>query len=122
MARTLGEILSRHGQSSLTDARLCENLLKDYCGEFKEEIALLVSAVKERVAIDLLVSQDGLPQNLLRNLLIKRLRKNQSLGEGEARWAVESWSSAVRTLIRAETASPARNPAEAREASRCNGS
>lgn len=107
VARTLGEILSRHGQSSLTDARLCENLLKDYCGQYKEEISLLVSAVKERVAIDLLVSQDGLPQNLLRNLLIKRLRKNQSLGEGEARWAVDAWSIAVRALVRAGTSDQA---------------
>ncbi|MDX6385192.1 MAG: hypothetical protein QOK48_2765 [Blastocatellia bacterium] len=103
VARTLGEILIKHGQSSLTDARLCENLLKDYCGECKEEISLLVSAVKERVAIDLVVSQDGLPRNLLRELLIRRLRKNQSLGEGEARWAVDSWSLAVCALVPSNT-------------------
>jgi WD40 repeat protein len=103
VARTLGEILIKHGQSSLTDARRCENLLKDYCGEYKEEISLLVSAVKQRIAIDLLVSQDGLPRDLLRDLLIKRLRKNQSLGEAEARWTVESWAIAVRALVRAET-------------------
>jgi tricorn protease-like protein len=103
VARTLGEILIKHGQSSLTDARLCENLLKDYCGEYKDEISLLVSAVKERVAIDLLVSQDGLPRNLLRDLLVKRLRKNGSLGDAEARWAVDSWSLALRALIRADT-------------------
>lgn len=103
VTQKLSEILSKHGQSSLTDARLCENLLKDYCGEYKDEISLLVSAVKERIAIDLLVSHDGLPRNLLRDLLIKRLRKNRSLSEGEARWAVDSWSQAIRALVRAET-------------------
>jgi WD40 repeat protein len=101
--RQLGEILIRHGRSSLTDAKLCENLLKDYCPEHKEEIALLAMAVKERVASDLLVSQDGLQRDLLRALLVKRLRKARSLNEGDARWAVESWTVAIRALARAES-------------------
>lgn len=104
--RQLGEILIKHGHSPLTDARLCENLLKDYCPEHKEEIALLALAVKERIATDLLLSQDGLQRDLLRALLVKRLRKAQSLSEGDARWAVESWGVAIRALARAESKSP----------------
>ena len=69
VTRKLGEILIKHGRASLTDARLCENLLKDYCGEYKEEISLLVLAVKERIAIDLVVSQDAIPRDVLRALL-----------------------------------------------------
>lgn len=103
--RQLGEILIKHGRSSLSDAKLCENLLKDYCPEHKEEIALLALAVKERIASDLLVSQDGLQRDLLRALLVKRLRKSRSLSEGDARWAVESWSIALRSLARAESKS-----------------
>jgi WD40 repeat protein len=99
----LGEILIRHGRTPLTDARLCENLLKDYCPEHKEEIALLALAVKERIASDLFVSQEGLPRDLLRALLVKRLRKARSLNEGDARWAVESWAAAIRALSRAES-------------------
>ena len=102
MPQTLGEILIKHGLAPLTDAKLCENLLKDYCGAFKEEIALLVLAVRERVASDLLVSQDGLQRDLLRGLLVKRLRKGRTLNEGDARWAVESWSRAIRTLSRSK--------------------
>lgn len=101
--QTLGEILIRHGLEPLTDAKLCENLLKDYCGAFKEEISLLVLAVRERVASDLLVSQDGLQRDLLRGLLVKRLRKGRTLNEGDARWAVESWARAIRTLSRSES-------------------
>ncbi|HEU4714902.1 MAG TPA: WD40 repeat domain-containing protein [Pyrinomonadaceae bacterium] len=101
--RQLGEILIKHGRSTLTDAKLCENLLKDYCPEHKEEISLLSLAVRERVASDLLVSQDGLQRDLLRALLVKRLRKAQSLSEGDARWAVESWFTAIRMLSRAES-------------------
>jgi hypothetical protein len=98
----LGEILIKHGHASLTDPKLCENLLKDYCAPYKEEIALLVLAVRERVASDLLVSQDGLQRDLLRALLVKRLRKAHSLSEGDARWAVESWTLAIRTLLRSK--------------------
>ena len=99
----LGEILIRHGRPPLTDAKLCENLLKDYCPEHKEAIALLALAVRERIASDLLVSQDGLDRGLLRSLLVKRLRKAGSLNEGDARWAVESWGTAIRALARAES-------------------
>ena len=101
--RQLGEILIKHGRSPLTDAKLCENLLKDYCPEHKEEIALLALAVKERIASDLFVSQDGLDRALLRALLVKRLRKARSLNEGDARWAVESWALAIRALMRAKS-------------------
>lgn len=102
---TLGEILIKHGRSPLTDPKLCENLLKDYCAPYKEEISLLVLAVKERVASDLLVSQDGLHRDLLRALLVKRLRKGHSLTEGDARWAVDSWGHAIRALSRSESKS-----------------
>ncbi|HEU4869381.1 MAG TPA: hypothetical protein VFT08_00855, partial [Pyrinomonadaceae bacterium] len=94
----LGEILIRHGRGALTDAKLCENLLKDYAPEHKEAIALLALAVRERIASDLFVSQDGLDRGLLRALLVKRLRKAGSLNEGDARWAVESWGMAIRTF------------------------
>ncbi len=103
MPQTLGEILVRHGLAPLADAKLCENLLKDYCGAFKEEISLLVLAVRERVASDLFVSQDGLQRGVLRGLLVKRLRKSCTLNEGDARWAVESWARAIRTLSRSES-------------------
>lgn len=103
--RTLGEILIKHGRSPLTDPKLCENLLKDYCAPHKEEISLLVLAVKERVASDLLVSQDGLDRGMLRSLLVKRLRKGHSLNEGDARWAVESWGVAIRAFSRSESTS-----------------
>ncbi len=103
MPQTLGEILIRHGLAPVSDAKLCENLLKDYCGVFKEEISLLVLAVRERVASDLLVSQDGLQRGILRDLLVKRLRKGRTLNEGDARWAVESWARALRTLSRSES-------------------
>lgn len=102
LPRQLGEILIKHGLAPVSDAKLCENLLKDYFPEHKEAIALLALAVKERVPSDLLVSQDGLERDLLRALLVKRLRKARALSEGDARWAIESWSIAIRAFARAE--------------------
>lgn len=99
--RKLGEILIAHGQSSLTDARLCENLLKDYCGEYKEEISLLVLGVKQRIAIDLLVSQDAVEPDVLRSLLTTRLRRESALNDANARWVVNSWSRAIAALASA---------------------
>lgn len=102
VTQKLSEILIAHGRPPLTDPRLCENLLKDYCGEYKEEISILVCAVRERIAADLLISGNGIPRDLLRSLLINRLRKNGSLGESAAQWAVDSWNRAVLNLSRAE--------------------
>ncbi len=68
-------------------------------------------AVRERIASDLLVSQDGLHRDLLRALLVKRLRKaSHSLSEGDARWAVESWGTAIRALARASQSLPEEIP------------
>ena len=109
----LSEILIAHGQASLTDARLCESLLKDYCGEYKEEISLLVLGVKERIAIDLLSSQAAVDRGVLRSLLTSRLRRHNSLPEGDARWVVDSWSVAVRALTRASVAVAPENASSA---------
>jgi len=106
VAQTLGEILIRHGRTVLGDARLCENFLKDYCAEYKEEVALLALAVKERIPTDLLLS-DGVPREILQTLLIKRLRRDAALSEANARWVVDCWSLAVRALRRAEAKSEA---------------
>ena len=104
MPQQLGEILIKHGRASLTDPKLCENLLKDYCPTHKEEISLLVLAARERVASDLLVSQDGLHRELLRSLLVKRLRNAaHTLSEADARWAVDAWTLAIRTFSRSES-------------------
>jgi WD40 repeat protein len=100
--QSLREIVVNHGRALFGDARLCESLLKDYCGQYKKEIFVLVCAVREQVATDLLVSQDGMPRELLRMLLVKRLQQNLSLTEEASRWAVESWAWALDRLPGAE--------------------
>src|SRR5918998_4664425 len=91
----LREIVLKHGKPLLSDPRLCESLLKDYCGQYKKEIFVLVCAVREQVAADLLTSEDSVPREILHTLLVKRLQNNLALTEDASRWAVESWSLAL---------------------------
>lgn len=49
----LRELIVEYGRSLCDDPRRCEALLKDYCGQHKREIFVLVNALKNRVAEDL---------------------------------------------------------------------
>jgi WD40 repeat protein len=113
----LREIVLKHGLPPLSDPRLCESLLKDYCGQYKKEIFVLVCAVREQVAADLLTSQDSVPREILHPLLIKRLQNNLALTEDASRWAVESWSLALVGLAVEEAQNPSSQRYELDEAS-----
>jgi len=54
-------LIVEYGRSLCDDPRRCEALLKDYCGAHKREIFVLVSALKNRVAADLLTASAGVP-------------------------------------------------------------
>jgi WD40 repeat protein len=94
----LREVVQKHGLPPLSDPRLCESLLKDYCGQYKKEIFVLVCAVREQIASDLLTSEESMPREMLHALLVKRLQNNLALTEDASRWAVESWSLALDEL------------------------
>jgi formylglycine-generating enzyme required for sulfatase activity len=91
----LCEIISKYGRSVCDDPRKCEGLLRDFCGEYKGEINVLVGALKERVAADLLTSQTNVPHEVILARLTKRLIDDLFLAEDAARWAVESWALAL---------------------------
>ena len=91
----LRELIIEYGRSLCDDPRRCEALLKDYCGQYKREIFVLVSALKNRVAEDLLKASAGVPQ------LHPIGAIEQAIGGGigddpeAAHWAVESWALAL---------------------------
>ena len=58
----LGEIIARYGHDLSDDPRRTEALLRDHCGAYKREIFVLVSALREQVAADLLSSQGSVPR------------------------------------------------------------
>lgn len=97
----LCELIATYGRSVCDDPRRCEGLLRDYCGVYKREIHVLVSALKERVAADLLGSHSGVPREVVIARLTKRLQDDLGLAEDAARWAVESWALALGVIASA---------------------
>ncbi len=94
----LCEIIARYGHSVCEEPRRCEGLLRDFCGGYRMEIHVLVSALKDRIAADLLSASDGIPGEVLLARLAKRLEENLGLEKEVARWAVESWGLALGKL------------------------
>jgi len=91
----LGQLIAAYGPSLCDDPRRCEALLRDYCPGYKREIHVLVNALRERVAADLLRSQNGTPYEVQLARLTRRLRDNFGLVDEAAAWAVESWALAL---------------------------
>jgi len=63
--QTLRELVARHGPGLCSDARRCEALLRDHAGAHRREVNILVSALKERVPLDLLAGQSAVPREQL---------------------------------------------------------
>ncbi len=91
----LRELIIEYGRSLCEDPRRCEALLKDYCGQHKREIFVLISALKNRVAEDLLKAPAGIPQSMVLARLNKRLEDELAMTPDAAHWAVESWALAL---------------------------
>ncbi|HOW76066.1 MAG TPA: DUF1566 domain-containing protein [Candidatus Competibacteraceae bacterium] len=94
----LRELIIEYGRSLCDDPRRCEALLKDYCGQHKREIFVLVSALKNRVADDLLKTSASVPQSILLARLHKRLEEELAMTAEAAHWAVESWALALNVI------------------------
>ena len=88
-------IISQFGRVICDEPRRCEALLRDLCPENKREINLLVGAVKEKVAADLMTASDTVPKEILLARLTRRLYDNLGMAEEFAHWAVESWALAL---------------------------
>jgi len=91
----LRELIIEYGRSLCDDPRRCEALLKDYCGQYKREIFVLVSALKNRVADDLLKTSASVPQPILLARLNKKLVEELAMTAEAAHWTVESWALAL---------------------------
>lgn len=93
--RKLRELVARHGQSIVRDARRCEGLLKDYSGEYRGEVSVLVSALEEQVPQDMLAAPDAAPREVMLARMTRRLTDNRALSETAAAWSVNSWALAL---------------------------
>ncbi len=99
---TLRRIVSKYGRDIGSDPQRCESLLNDLCGEYRREINVLITAIDERVPLDLLAGSASMPREMLLNRLEKRLEEHTALTREAARWAVESWALALNLATDAE--------------------
>ena len=106
----LREIIRQHGRSIIENPRRLENLLRDYCGEFRREISVLTVALEEHAVADMLSAAPAfaLPRKVTLARLAQRLCDNLALSESAASWSIESWAWAFGLITDAElTASQA---------------
>lgn len=108
----LYQLIATYGPSLCNDSRRCEALLKDLCAQYRPEVSVLVGALKEKVAAELLASQKNMPQTVLLARLTKRIRENLALTEDAARWAVESWALALGVISNTDQSKPKQKPPE----------
>lgn len=92
--KNLAEIY-KENEKTAEDDKLCEAYLRDYCSEYRREIAAIASAVRWGVPKSLRQMQNVPPATLRANLA-HRLEENCGLGEESALWAVDCWAAVVR--------------------------
>src|SRR4028119_350154 len=101
----LREIIQQHGRTIIENPRRCENLLRDYCGEFRREISVLTMALEEHAVADMLnAPASSLPRKVTLARLAQRLCDNLALSESAAHWSIESWAWAFDLVSDAELA------------------
>ncbi|HEX8637565.1 MAG TPA: pectinesterase family protein, partial [Pyrinomonadaceae bacterium] len=100
--RKLLEIVAKHGRSIVENPRRCENLLRDYCGEYRREISVLTMALEERAVADMIAVTVAVPRKVMLARLAQRLCDNLALSEAAAHWAIESWAWALGLVRDAE--------------------
>lgn len=83
-------IVQQFGLSVLDDPRRCEALLRDLCPENRREINILVGALREGVASDLMSLSNTLPIEIRFDRLTNRLYENVGMADEFAHWAVET--------------------------------
>jgi hypothetical protein len=104
--RTLCDLIDKYGADLCDAPRRCEGLLRDFCGQYRGEIKVLVDALEEGITTDLR-SSHSVPQEVVQGRLVKRLQENLLLTEEVAKWVVESWAIALKRA-------PAANPSSER--------
>ncbi|MBV5328221.1 MAG: DUF1566 domain-containing protein [Chlorobium sp.] len=95
--------LTKHfGNDLLNDFARCDELLADFCGEYRLEVNLLISALREGCAKELLEdASDGVVVNDMHVRLVSHLQHNAGIMEEYAEWAVQAVATALELQIEA---------------------
>ena len=107
----LAKVVARYGRDLCQDARRCEALLRDLCGQYKRENFVIVSVAKEKAAADIASLSHDAPAEVRITQLSERLHEDLGLPIDLARWGVESWAVALGVIVASSSVCVFRCPA-----------
>jgi len=93
--RQLCLIIEQYGQSIMTDPKRCRGLLNDLAPQYRLENNLLMMALEQDIAEQLLKPSGFVPIELQLEHLAQSLHDAIGVEEELAYWAVESWALAL---------------------------
>jgi hypothetical protein len=88
-------IIQQYGQVIINEPKRCKALLSDLAPQNRLEINLLIAALEQNIAQELLHPSALIPVAMQLDLLAKRLHDAVGTREDFAYWAVESWALAL---------------------------
>lgn len=88
-------IIQQYGQNIITEPKRCRGMLSDLAPHHRLENNLLIAALEQKVAQELLQPSALIPINMQLERLAKRLHDTVGMKEEFAYWAVESWALAL---------------------------
>ncbi len=91
----LQELIVEYGLHLCDDPRRCEALLRDYCGQYRKEIFLLIGALREGLVSDLLKSSNSISWSVTSARLARRMEDHLGTSPDVAQWTIDAWAFAL---------------------------
>ena len=91
-----------------TDWRRLEGFLRDYAGQHRREVNVLVMAAREGVPAELLRVSGSEVSPLVVDRLVRRLYEHTGIEQALAEWAVAGWAAALGKMVASRKRAPIR--------------
>jgi hypothetical protein len=91
-------IFNKYGRSIIDDPRHCRSLLTELAPQHRLEISLLITALGQQIAQELLKPTSLIPVAKQLELLAQRLHDHVGIQLDFAYWSVESWALALKVI------------------------
>ncbi len=91
-------VIQQYGQVIITEPKRCKGMLSDLAPHHRLEINLLIAALDQKVAQELLKPTALIPVAMQLDRLAQRLHDTVGIKESFAYWAVESWALALNVI------------------------
>ena len=94
------EIIKEYGECVCKEPAKLAGLLKDYCGEYKKEIFMIVAAAKVNVPVD--IYESNVSVEILKHRLVSKIVDNLGFAKEDAEVLVNLWLLALDKITFAE--------------------